>query len=169
VSAVQEIYRFSTAERIALALEGPREVRSFLIGDQNEDVAQAVLRNPRLTLTEIKAICEMKHVSREVLRSVGSHPDWSKLDVVRYHLLFNPNTPLELAVGFVSVLKSMRLRLLALANDPNVRKPIRDEAQRLLRGSSDGGEAAGAPIPPPTGPKGPLPSPSVAADLTNEE
>ena len=49
MSAVQQLYRLNTAEKVITALKGTREERAILVRDPNRIVAAAVLGSPRLT------------------------------------------------------------------------------------------------------------------------
>ena len=68
----------NTAEKVITALKGSREERAILIRDPNRIVSTAVLGSPKLTDAEIERFAAMKNVSDEVLRTIGTHQEWTK-------------------------------------------------------------------------------------------
>ena len=131
VSAVQRIYRMTTAEKVILALKGNREERAMLVRDPNRVICIAVLGSPRLTDTEIDAFAGMKNVSSEVLRKIGTHREWAKRYAVVANLVKNPRTPVGISLTMVPRLSPRDLK--QLSTDKNVPEVIRKAAQRFVR------------------------------------
>ena len=71
-SAFQRIVAMNTAKKAVLAMKGGREERLILVRDTNKVVALGVLKNPRITDTEVEGIAMMRNVNDEVLRVVGT-------------------------------------------------------------------------------------------------
>ncbi len=136
VSAVQRIYRLKTAEKVVTALKGNREERAVLVRDPNRIVATAVLGSPRLTDAEVESFAAMKNVSDEVLRIIGANREWSKRYGVVSSLVRNPRTPLAISLGMVSRLNPRDLKSISV--DKNVPEVIRKQAQRFIKGPSQG-------------------------------
>jgi hypothetical protein len=131
VSAVQKIYRLDMKDKLMTALKGTREERSILIRDPNRLVAAAVLGSPKITDAEIEAISAMKNVSNEILRTIGSHREWTKKYTVLSNLVRNPRTPVGIALGMVPRLMPRDIK--GIAVDRNVPEPVRKQAQKFLK------------------------------------
>lgn len=127
-SAYRKILTLSTAQKAILAMKGGRDERTILIRDTNKVVAVSVLKNPRITETEVEAIAAMRNVSDEVLRSVGTNREWSKNYGVMAALVRNPRTPPGVSTNFIPMLSNRDLK--GLATDKNVPEIIRRNAKR---------------------------------------
>jgi len=136
ISAVQRIYRLSTADKVITALRGSREERGILVRDPNRLVSTAVLGSPRLTEAEVESFAAMKNISDEILRKIGTNKDWTKRYTVVSSLVRNPKTPLAISLGMVSRLNPKDLKSIAV--DRNVPDVIRNQAQRFVRSVSAG-------------------------------
>jgi len=132
ISAVQKIYRQNTAEKLITALKGSREERAILIRDPNRLVSKAVLGSPRLTEPEIEAIAGMKSVSDEILRTIGSHREWTKRYGVIKNLVCNPRTPIGIALSMVPRLNPRDIK--GISVDRNVPDPVRKQAVKFVKG-----------------------------------
>jgi hypothetical protein len=128
--AFKRIVSLNTAAKAILAMKGGREERAILIRDTNKVVSLGVLKNPRLTETEIEKISNMRNVSDEVLRIIGTNRDWSKNYVVAQALVLNPRTPPGISTNFVARLNSRDLKNLARSRD--VPELIRRMAKRTI-------------------------------------
>src|SRR5262245_9901478 len=82
IPVFQRVALMSIKDRVMLAIKGTREARMILIRDPNRLVSAAVLRNPRLTDTEIEGIAAIKTVPEEVLRQIGQHRAWTRSYIV---------------------------------------------------------------------------------------
>ena len=136
VSAVQKIYRLDVKDKLMTALKGTREERSILIRDPNRLVSAAVLGSPKMTDAEIEAISAMKNVSAEILRTIGSHREWTKKYTVISNLVRNPRTPVGLALGMVPRLMPREIKSIAV--DRNVPEPVSKQAQKFLKSQQPG-------------------------------
>ncbi len=129
-SVYRKILTLNTAQKAMLAMKGGREERMILVRDTNKVVALSVLKNGRLTGLEVEAIARMRNVSEEILRSVGTHREWSKEYTVVAELTRNPRTPPGISTNFVSRLNNKDLKM--LSGDKNVPEIIRRMAKRTL-------------------------------------
>ncbi len=105
-----EISNMTVGERIKLAIKGNREARSALVRDPNRIVSRAVLKNPRLTDTEIVLISQSKIVNEDILREISDTRKWSKIYPVKFALVSNPKTPPHISVNLVRHLRDHDLR-----------------------------------------------------------
>ena len=125
----QQIALMSIKDRVMLAIKGTREARLILIRDPNRIVAGAVLRNPRLTDTEVENIASIKTVPEDVLRQIGQNRAWTRSYTVIHNLVRNPRTPIAQSLGFLNRVQTRDLR--ALSTNKNIPDVIRTTAARL--------------------------------------
>lgn len=131
LSAVQRIYKMTTAQKVIAALKGSREERGILIRDRNRLVSLAVLGSPRVTDTEIETFAAMKNISQDVVRAIATHKEHTKKYNVVLALVKNARTPVGLSLGMLARLNPRDLK--GLTTDRNVSEVIRKAAQRISR------------------------------------
>jgi len=129
VPVFQRVALMSIKERVMLAIKGTREARMILVRDPNRVVAGAVLRNPRLTDTEVESIASFKSVPEDVLRRIGQNRQWARSYIVIHNLVRNPRTPIATSLGFINRIQLRDLR--GLSQNKNVPDVIRQTANRL--------------------------------------
>jgi hypothetical protein len=128
--AFRKILRLNTAQKAILALKGNREERVILIRDSNRTVALGVLRNGRITESEIESFSRMRNLHTEVLRQIGTAREWVKNYGVISALVTNPRTPQGVAMNFITRLTKRDLKLVSASRD--VPEVIRRQAKRTL-------------------------------------
>ena len=129
-SAFQRIITLNPAQKAILAMKGGREERLILIRDSNKVVAMGVLKNARISDTEIAAIAKMRNVTDEVLRLLGTTREWVKNYSVIHALVNNPKTPQAISINFIRRLNSKDLKL--LGNSRDVPELIRRTARKAV-------------------------------------
>ncbi|MFY9555647.1 MAG: hypothetical protein WAV20_15260 [Blastocatellia bacterium] len=129
IPVFQRVALMSVKDRVMLAIKGTREARMILIRDPNRTVAGAVMRNPRLTETEIEQIAAIKTVPEDVLRQIGQNRTWARSYVVIHNLVRNSRTPIGISLGFVNRIQTRDLR--ALSQNKNIPDVIRQTAYRM--------------------------------------
>ncbi len=107
---LNQINNMTIGEKIKLSLMGNREARRLLIRDHNRVVSGAVLKNARLTDSEIVQIAGSKIVSEDILRSISETRRWVSLYQVKASLVTNPKTPQHISMNFVKQLRDIDLR-----------------------------------------------------------
>jgi hypothetical protein len=125
----QRIALMSIKDRVMLAIKGTREARLILVRDPNRIVASAVMRNPRLTDTEIESIASIRQLADEVLRIIAQNRAWTRSYAVIHNLVRNPRTPIAMSLGFLSRIQTRDLK--ALSTNKNIPDVIRTTASRL--------------------------------------
>ncbi len=125
----QQIAMMSVKDRVLLAIKGTREARMVLVRDPNKMVSAAVLRNPRLTDSEIESISSIKTVPEDVLRQIGHNRAWTKAYPVIHNLIRNPRTPIAIGLGFLNRIQTRDMR--ALSSNKNIPDVIRQTAYRM--------------------------------------
>ncbi|HEV8198707.1 MAG TPA: hypothetical protein VGS03_01655 [Candidatus Polarisedimenticolia bacterium] len=128
--AFQKIQRLNVAERNILAMKGNSEERAILIRDTARVVSQAVLKNPRLSETEIVRYAGLRSVTEDILRTIASNREWTKTYAVALALVRNPKTPGGLSVQFLARLGTRDLKI--CAGDKNVPDLVRRQARNLF-------------------------------------
>ncbi len=128
---LQRIQHLTIGEKIALALRGGQEVRSILLKDPSKEVVLSVLKNPKMTETEVEMVAHSRNVPEEVLRAICRNREWTKNYNIIFALVNNPKTPPGLSVPFVTSLRTKDLVI--LERNKNVPEAVRAAAKRLLQ------------------------------------
>ena len=137
IPVFQQIALMSVKDRVMLAIKGSREARMILVRDPNRIVAGAVLRNPRLTDTEVESISAIKTVPEDVLRQIGQNRSWVRAYSVIHNLVRNPRTPIGISLGFLNRILTRDMRALSL--NKNIPDVIRSTAYRMYLKRSGSG------------------------------
>jgi hypothetical protein len=124
-SVLQKISRLDVKGRIQLALKGDKEERSILIRDAAKLVALAVLESPKITDGEVEKIATQKNVLQAVLRQIPMKRRFAKNYIIVRNLVFNPRTPLDLALGL------MKNMLIADLKNLSSNKEVSDTIRKL--------------------------------------
>lgn len=128
---LQRIQHLTVGEKIALALRGGQEIRSILLKDPNKEVVLSVLKNPKMTETEIEMLAHSRNAPEEALRAICRNREWTKNYNIIFALVNNPKTPPGLSVSFVT---SLRIKdLVILEKNKNVPEAVRAAARRLVQ------------------------------------
>lgn len=109
-NAYIKISALNVGQKIKLALLGNSEARAILVKDPNRIVSRAVLKNPRITDTEVVRIAQSKIVSDEILREISEGRKWTRLYQVKLALVTNPKTPPHISIGLLKQLREFDLR-----------------------------------------------------------
>lgn len=97
-------------ERKSLARTWKRDVLERLLADPHVDVVELLLRNPRLTETDVLRIATSRRSSAPVLGLILHAERWACRQRVRRALVRNPNLPEAAAVRLVGLLNRTELR-----------------------------------------------------------
>ncbi|NVB40838.1 hypothetical protein G6O69_23565 [Pseudenhygromyxa sp. WMMC2535] len=117
-------------ERKSLARSWKRDVLERLIADPHVDVVALLLRNPRVTETDVLRIATSRRASAAVLQLIMRARRWSCQRRVQRALLRNPNMPEPAALRLVGLLSRAELR--EFGNDPALPERIRHAIRRRL-------------------------------------
>ena len=130
MSVFSAVLQMSVGEKVQLAFKGGKTERSILIRDRNKLVCSAVMRNPRLTDSEVESIAGMRNVDDEVLRLVTTRRDWmSKYNIV-LTLARNPKAPVGVVLPLINRLTLRDLK--SLKDDKGVSEAARVHARKLF-------------------------------------
>jgi hypothetical protein len=129
-SLLQKIQRLTVGERIAVALRGGQEIRSLLLKDANKEVVLTVLKNPKISETEVELIAHSRNVPEDALRAIHKNREWMKNYAISLALVNNPKTPPGIGITLVT---SLRVKdLTVLEKNKNVPEAVRAAAKKVL-------------------------------------
>ena len=126
----KRIAQMTMSQKVRRAVIGSREERMLLVRDANRIVASAAVRSPLMQEPEVVLIARNRNVSDEVLRVIGSSPEWMKSYAVKKNLVENPKTPPSIATRLVQHLRENDLR--QLSRSKNVTGVVQEAARRHL-------------------------------------
>ncbi|HKR62500.1 MAG TPA: hypothetical protein VJZ00_02110 [Thermoanaerobaculia bacterium] len=118
----------TVGEKVQLAFKGDRLVRMLLVRDRNKLICSAVMRNPRMTETEVESIAGMRNVDEEVLRLISMRRDWISKYNVMLTLCRNPKTPVGVVLPFINRLTLRDLK--GMKDDKGVQQIVREMAKK---------------------------------------
>jgi hypothetical protein len=130
-SVLQKIASLDIKGRIQLAMKGSKEERSILVRDGTKIVALAVLDSPKITDGEVEKFASQKNVLEAVLRAIPMKRRFAKNYAIVRNLVFNPRTPLDVALGLMKNLLVQDLR--NLSGNKEVSETIRKLALRMFK------------------------------------
>lgn len=128
----------SVSEKIRLATIGDSAARAVLVRDANRLVSYAAISSPRTHEAEAARIARSKQVAEDVLRYIGNKREWIRNYEVKKALVFNPKTPLGIALRFLSHMRDGDLR--NLSRNRNVPAPLKQAAQQRIHEKTRGGK-----------------------------
>jgi hypothetical protein len=120
----------SVSQKVRRAMLGTKEERLLLVREANKVVARAAAASPLLQEPEVVLISRNRGVSEEVLRIIGTSPEWLKSYQVKRNLVQNAKTPVSISARLIPMLREADLR--KLARDKNVSSAVQLAARRHL-------------------------------------
>jgi hypothetical protein len=130
VSIFIRILQMSTKEKVQLAYRGGKTERLILVRDRNKLICSAVMRNPRITETEVESIATMRNVDEEVLRLIGTRREWMAKPHLMNALLHNPKAPVGVVLTLINRLTLRDLK--SLKDDRGISEVVRGVARKLF-------------------------------------
>lgn len=130
-SALQKISKLDIKGRIQLAMKGTKEERSILIRDGTKIVALAVLESPKITDGEVETFASQKNVLEAVLRTIPMKRRYAKHYPIIRNLVFNPRTPMDVALGLMKNMLVADLR--NLSSNKQVSETVRKLALKMFK------------------------------------
>jgi hypothetical protein len=134
-SALQKISKLDIKGRIQLAMKGTKEERSILIRDGTKIVALAVLESPKITDGEVETFASQKNVLEAVLRTIPMKRRYAKHYPIIRNLVFNPRTPMDVALGLMKNMLVADLR--NLSSNKQVSETVRKLALKMFKQKMD--------------------------------
>ena len=119
-----------TADKIKMALTGDKEWRTILLKDSNKLVSGSVIKNPRITESEILAVSKSSVQNDEIIRLICANKEWIKNYQIRKALVENHKTPLPNALRYLATLSDKDVGF--LAKSKNISTVIATQARRIM-------------------------------------
>ena len=132
LSVAQQLAGMPAGKKVAMASKGNREVRAILLRDSNKVVASAAIRNPQITESEIIATAQNRAASADVIRIIAGSKDMTRSYGVKVALVFNPKTPLPIAMALLRRLQKRDLKNVATSR--GIPTPLVNLAKKLVKG-----------------------------------
>jgi hypothetical protein len=129
IKAIQ-IKNMSVKDKMILAPKADKPERAVLLRDLNASVARLLIRNPRITESEIAQMAKDFSVPSDVLEMIAKNRKWIQNSDIRLAIVKNPRTPTPLAVAQLNYIQVKDLAV--LAKSQSVRETIKNEAFKLL-------------------------------------
>ncbi len=126
----QRIANLTVSQKIRRAMLGSKEERMLLVRDTNRLVAAAVVRSPMMQENEAALISRNRNVSEDVLRILGTTPEWAKCYSVKKNLVENAKTPIMVSQRLVPMLREYDLK--QIAKSKNITGAVKEAARRHL-------------------------------------
>ena len=127
---MMRIRRMTSSEKLRLAMVGNASARAFLVRDKNKTVAYATITSPSMQEAEVMPIVHSKEVGEEIIRYIGNKREWTRSHEIKKALVFNPKTPVGIALRFVGHLRDDELK--ALSRSRNVSQPLKSAALQKI-------------------------------------
>jgi hypothetical protein len=128
----RRIQRMSMDDKINLALSGTREERMALAMDGNKSIHHYLLKNARISLDEIAFIARLPTMNPDVLAKIGENPAYTQNPTVLKNLVYNPKTPVALAVRLLDRLP--RSEILNLSKRMSMNAKLVQAAKKKIEG-----------------------------------
>jgi hypothetical protein len=126
---VMQIKQMTVAEKIRFAYIANAAARAILVRDPMPMVALTAVASHNMTANEAVEIAKSRDVRADVLRVIGKRKEWMKTHELKRAIVFNPRTPLGIALQYVRHLILPDLK--ALARSRNIPNEIRAVAFKL--------------------------------------
>lgn len=130
LTLTQRMMRLRTNQKVLLAQKGGKEERTLLIRESNRLIQVAVIRNPRITESEVAYIAQMRSVHDEVLRIISMNREWMKKYGIVKNLVLNPRTQLSISLNLLKRINEFDMKL--IVKDRNIAELLRREAKRII-------------------------------------
>ena len=129
-SLYAQILQMGVSQKIKLAITGNKEARGLLIKEPNRLICGNVMKNPRITDSEVLLFSASKNVGVDVFKAIVGNKDWMKNYQIKLNLVANPRVPLPTAMNLLLHVRGKDLELIAKSRE--VSKGISNNAKRML-------------------------------------
>ena len=125
-----QVRNMSVKEKMILAPKADRIERAALLRDLNPSVARLLIRNPRITESDIVRIAKDVSAPADVLKAIVKNRKWISNAEIKIAVVRNPRTPTPLALRQMNFLSTNELS--SLAKSQHVRDTVKRESLKLL-------------------------------------
>jgi len=126
----EKLLGLNTQQKIRLAHIANLPTRMLFIQSPIKVISLAVLKNPKLTESEVLRYSQQKNLVEDVLAAIAKDPKWIKTYPIKLAIVSNPKTPLSISVNFLSHLHDNDLK--AISRDKNISTVLSRAAQQML-------------------------------------
>jgi hypothetical protein len=129
LSIFSQILVMSVSEKVQMGFKGGKTERMILVRDHNRLVCGAVMRNPRMSESEVESIASMRNIAEEVLRLISLKRDWISKYNIAVTLARNPKCPVGVVLPLINRLTLRDLK--GLKDDKGVSETVRSLARKV--------------------------------------
>ncbi len=126
----KRIAEMPISQKIRRAILGTKEERMLLVRDTNKIISRAAATSPQLQEPEVMLISRNRNINEDVLRIIGTTPEWLKSYQIKKNLVENAKTPIMISQRLVTQLRESDLR--KIAKSKNVSGAVQTAARRHL-------------------------------------
>jgi hypothetical protein len=130
VNAWDRVRNLTRTEKLLLAPKADRSERAVLAQDNDPQVLQALLRNPRITIEEVARLARLPLLSATTAELIAKTTQWATAPEVRSALVHNPRTPTPLALRLLPTLPEPEIR--QIAKSTAVNQALKQAALRMV-------------------------------------
>jgi hypothetical protein len=127
----EQLREMTVTEKAMLAMRANLAERRLLIQDQNPKIQEFLMRNPKLTESEITWIARNPMTAIPILLNIFQHKEWMSKDAIRQGILTNPKTPAHMILDRIPYLSAADL--IKMHQAKNLRQDIREAVQTLMK------------------------------------
>jgi len=129
LSVFSQILVMTVSEKVQMGFKGGKTERMILIRDHNRLVCGAVMRNPRMSESEVESIASMRNIAEEVLRLITLKREWISKYNIAVTLARNPKCPVGVVLPLINRLTLRDLK--GLKDDKGVSETVRGLARKV--------------------------------------
>lgn len=126
----QRLKHMSIGQKIKVAQTCDKEGRTILIKEANKQISTAVMKNPRMTESEIMKLAVTKGTIEELLRMIAGNKEWMKTYAVKVALVTNPKTPVPLSIRMLNTIYTKDLE--KIAKSRGIPSAVSSNAKKIL-------------------------------------
>jgi len=113
LSVERQIRSMPATLKIMLALKAEKDERAALMKDPDPQIIPFILRNPRLTLDEVRHLASRTSLNHQHIMMIAANPTWLNDEMVKLNLARNPRLPDTLVESMLQSMNTQQLRIVA--------------------------------------------------------
>lgn len=127
----EQIRSLTVTDKAMLAMKAGLAERRVLMQDTNPKIQEFLLRNPRLSETEITWMAKNPLSAIPTLLTILQHKQWMSMDAIRQGIYTNPKTPAHIILDKIPTMSAADL--IKMHHAKNLREDIRDAVSRQIK------------------------------------
>jgi hypothetical protein len=124
----EKIRSMGLTERAALAMKADLHERRILMQENNLKIHEFLLRNPRITESEIAWMARNATSPIQTILAIFQNKAWMAIDSIRAGILLNPKTPPAIVMDMIPLLSAAEL--IRMFNSPLLREDVHAAVER---------------------------------------